>query len=291
MADHLLTLSTGRKLGYAEYGDPKGVPLFFLHGWPSSRLQGEALDLIGKKRGLRVIAPDRPGIGLSEFQPKRVLLDWPDVFRELAASVGAEKFYLVGVSGGAPYCHVLAHAMPERILGVGVLCGAPPLKVTGTDGLMWTYKLGLWANHRLPWALTPGLRAARWFMTEKPTDWPIRGLIAKLGAMDREALSDPYRYNIVASSGREGLRSKALALSVDGDVYSSDWGFDLSGIQIPVHLWHGDADMNIPIASARVVATLIPKAVPRWFAGDGHYSLPLLRSEMLIDTLLAETRL
>ena len=36
--DHLITLKDGRKLAYAEYGDPKGKPLFYFHGWPVTRL-------------------------------------------------------------------------------------------------------------------------------------------------------------------------------------------------------------------------------------------------------------
>lgn len=33
-----ITLKDGRRLSYAQYGDPEGKPLFFFHGWPSSRL-------------------------------------------------------------------------------------------------------------------------------------------------------------------------------------------------------------------------------------------------------------
>lgn len=34
-----LWLRDGRLLGYAEYGDLDGKPVFFFHGWPGSRLQ------------------------------------------------------------------------------------------------------------------------------------------------------------------------------------------------------------------------------------------------------------
>ena len=74
----IITLKDGRKFSYIEYGDPKGKPLFFFHGWPGSRFAGKEADEAGKKLGVRIISTDRPGIGLSDFKKNRKLLDWPD---------------------------------------------------------------------------------------------------------------------------------------------------------------------------------------------------------------------
>lgn len=60
-------LSNGRNIGFAEYGDGNGEPLFFFHGWPSSRLQAKVLDMEAKKQKIRVISPDRPGYSLSDY--------------------------------------------------------------------------------------------------------------------------------------------------------------------------------------------------------------------------------
>lgn len=91
-----LKLSDGRILGYAQYGDPNGVPLFFFHGWPSSRLQGIMLHEAGKKLGVRIISPDRPGFGLSTYDPKRILLDWPQDVLEIADHLKIKKFAVLG---------------------------------------------------------------------------------------------------------------------------------------------------------------------------------------------------
>ena len=283
-------LSTGRLLGYAEYGDPDGVPTFYYHGWPSSRLQGELMHGIGMKRGLRIIAPDRPGIGLSSEQPGRQLLDWPPVLQELLAHLGIERFYVMGISGGGPYVLATIHAMPGRILSAGILCGAPPLKQVGTEDLMWTYKLALWATKWLPLTLAPGLAVAAWSMDRNVDQWPMRNFIATLCPEDQRALGAPESYRIIKQSCLECLRSPTDAVRADGDIYSSDWGFDLGSIRVPFHLWHGEADSNIPVTSARRLAEMIPAARARWFEHDGHYSLPLLRSENLVDAMLADTR-
>lgn len=67
----------GRKIAFSQYGDPKGKPVFYFHGWPASRLSGGVYDGIAKKLRIRVISPDRPGFGLSDYQSNRTLLDWP----------------------------------------------------------------------------------------------------------------------------------------------------------------------------------------------------------------------
>jgi len=69
-SDLRVKLPDGSVVGYAEAGDPAGRPVIYLHGTPSSRLEvglpgiREAADDLD----LRVLAPDRPGIGLSTFR-------------------------------------------------------------------------------------------------------------------------------------------------------------------------------------------------------------------------------
>ena len=76
--DQIFELKDGRKLGYAEYGDLNGKPIFHFHGHPGSRLEGRLFGEKPKKHGVHAITVDRPGIGLSDFKPNRKLLDWPD---------------------------------------------------------------------------------------------------------------------------------------------------------------------------------------------------------------------
>jgi pimeloyl-ACP methyl ester carboxylesterase len=276
MSDHVIQLASGRKLGYAEYGDPNGVPMFFFHGWPSSRLQGEFMDALGKQRGFRVVAPDRPGIGLSDFHPGRTLLDWPPVLTELAGHLGWENYHVVGVSGGGPYVLACAHAMPERLLSAGVICGAPPLREVGTKELMWTYKLALWGQQHAPLLLSPGLAVSGQLMRLRPGSPIMRFYTRSLCERDRLAISDPELFRILMTSGRVGVGSGARKLSADGNIYSSDWGIDLGSLAYPIHYWHGGRDKNIPAAMVERFVERMPNAKFTMLAEDGHYSLPML---------------
>jgi pimeloyl-ACP methyl ester carboxylesterase len=72
------TLKDGRNLGFAEYGDPAGKVVFHFNGSGGSHLEHPANQSILTDLGIRFIATDRPGHGLSDPQPDRQLLDWPD---------------------------------------------------------------------------------------------------------------------------------------------------------------------------------------------------------------------
>ena len=270
-------LPTGRRIAYDVYGDPAGTPCFYFHGWPSSRLQGSLMHEVGLEFGLCIVAMDRPGIGQSDYQPLRCLLDWPPVIQALADHLGWEKFHLIGVSGGGPYVLVLAHAMPERVLSAHYVCGAPPLGLFGTHEMFWPYRLVLTLRNWFPWLLSPSFALARAISRCRPDHVPLRWLMAALSQRDREALSDPVTFGIIAESLRECLLSGVPSVQADGDIYMDDWGFDLQQIRIPVHVWHGEQDRNIPWSYAKRVAALLPAAITHWCPGEGHYSLAVFQ--------------
>jgi pimeloyl-ACP methyl ester carboxylesterase len=91
--DDVMTLPDGRKLAYAEFGKPDGYPVLYCHGAPSSRLEPLSLgDDVLSQLGLRVICPDRPGIGQSDFQSDRGFSGWPRDVVFLTEALGLDRF-------------------------------------------------------------------------------------------------------------------------------------------------------------------------------------------------------
>lgn len=84
MESHASTfaLSDGRLLGYAEYGNLSGSPIFYFHGFPGSRVEGALVTPFAPSA--RLIGIDRAGMGLSTYQPGRTFLVWPKDVLELA---------------------------------------------------------------------------------------------------------------------------------------------------------------------------------------------------------------
>ena len=96
------TLEDGTKVSYAQYGDPRGRPLIFFHGWPGSRLQARIFDAPARLCGIKVLAPDRPGIGLSTGGCFPGVADWVDTLADWFEAMDIISFYTLGIRSARP---------------------------------------------------------------------------------------------------------------------------------------------------------------------------------------------
>lgn len=283
-----MELPDGRRLAYAEYGDPRGRALLYFHGWPSSRLQGRALDEVAAERGLRVISPDRPGIGMSDPLPGRRFGDWPADVAALADSLGLGRFFLLGVSGGGPYILATAAKLGERVKAAAVVGGAPPLgEPADRHGLHWAYRM-LASLERTRRTVVPAVIGAGRWMVERGSDKPpMSWILRSIPPVDREALRGSGGWELVSRGFLEAARGTRDGVLEEGELYLQPWDFAPERIRVPVRIWHGMADQNLPWELARRLAARIPGAATRWIEGGGHYSLPLERRGEIVDDLLA----
>ena len=53
----------------------------------------------------------------------------------------------------------------------------------------------------------------------------------------------------------------------------SPWEFRPQEITVAVHLWHGEADRDTPIAMGRSLAAAIPKSQAHFYPQEGHLSV------------------
>ncbi len=74
--DRSVWLCDGRRLSYAEYGTPDGKPVFLFHGIPARFLRHPDAS-IADGLHIQLIVPEQPGMGMSDSQRRRTLLDWP----------------------------------------------------------------------------------------------------------------------------------------------------------------------------------------------------------------------
>ena len=135
-----IKLKDGRLLGYTEYGAREGKPVFYFHGFPGSRLDWPFSDADDSATQLnaRIIAVDRPGMGLSDFKPGRKILDWPDDVIELADALQVDHFGVLGISGGGPYATTCAYKIPERLTTTAIVSGMGPLEAPRIkEGMSW----------------------------------------------------------------------------------------------------------------------------------------------------------
>lgn len=280
-------LESGAQVAFSEYGDPNGAPVFFCHGWPSSRTMAEMTHEAAKELCLRIISPDRPGIRDSHFHPNRTLLDWPRLLRELATHLRVEKFRIFAISGGAPYAYVASWAMPERVQAIAVVSGAPPIaELPDWDGLLTVHAWMLALRKSSPGLLRMLFHLARPFASMKPPV-RIRPLLLKvLQPCDANVLRDSKSFEACFESARQAWRSSALGVMTDAEIYATPWGFALEEVRVPVRLWHGKKDRTFAFRLAKDVAARLPNCEFHLVDGAGHYSLPIRHTREILADLV-----
>lgn len=275
-----------RRLAYSEYGDPKGHPTLYFHGFPGSRLEAELATASAAQAGVRLIAADRPGIGSSDVQPGRRLLDWPADVEQLADHLGLRRFTIVGVSGGGPYAAACAHSIPERLDAVAIVSGVAPFDSDALlDGMLWPNKVTLRIARRAPWLLNGVLRPAvivRWFPR-----FVIRLVASGLNAPDRDVLARAEVQDAITHSLTESLRRGARGHADELRILVSPWGFRLEDVSADVHLWHGGRDRVVPPIHYRRMSDAFPRSHRELLAGEGHFSLVIDHAAHIFATLAA----
>lgn len=282
-----VTLPGGRRLGYVECGDPEGKPIFCFDGWPSSRWGALLKDDEARNAGVRLIGVDRPGMGISDFQPNRTLLDWPADIEALADSLGLERWGVWGISGGAPFTLACAYELPERVSVCGVVSGVAPMALALKDYAPG-YRRQLTLARRFPWLI----RALLWYATGRHYTKDFETAQAAFEAgfehapeADQELKDNPgntLTIHMLREAFRQGLRGP----SYDGRLLVQDWGFGLEEITLEhVYLWHGDQDSQTPPSAARSVAERIPNCEATFFPDDAHSSAVVNHTEEILRTL------
>src|ERR1700729_1587247 len=115
------------RIGFAEFGDPQGRAVFWLHGTPGARRQIPAeARVYAEDNHIRLIGIDRPGIGSSTPHQYENVLAFADDLRTVADTLGIDKMAVIGLSGGGPYTLGCAAALPDRVLAVGGVGGVAP---------------------------------------------------------------------------------------------------------------------------------------------------------------------
>ena len=287
----IIALPDGRRMAVHHFGDPNGAPVLFFHGWPSDSSMGLLLDSAARKNHLRVIAPDRPGIGHSDPQPRRTLADWPADVRALTAHYGIRKFAVLGVSGGSPYALATVSAMPGKVTAAAVVSGVPPLDdPRDADLLPAHYRNMLQSHNSHPATLRAAFRVGRPIISHLIPDAFIHLALLRLPAPDRATLADSRNFSIIIGGMRRSWASCSDGVHDDAVIYTRPWGFPLSQIRTRVDIWHGAADANFPPELARKFAARIPGARLHIVPAEGHYSLPVNHADLILATLARSAR-
>lgn len=280
-----ISLPDGRRLAYARFGDPAGHAVFFMHGFPASRLEAELYGQAARSVGVSLVAPDRPGFGHSDPQPDRRLADWPDDIAALADAHGFERFRVLGGSAGCPFALACAHRLGERVIGLGVVSGLGPVTEREAVRRMGRVaRLGFALANRSPAAFRLAFGALARLVARYPE---LNFHLNDATPPDRETLARPEVRAILEASIREAFRQGTAGAVQELALLARAWSFEPEDIATPTVIWHGRHDGVVPHRMAELLAEKLPNARLALVPGEGHVSLPVRRGAAILESLIA----
>jgi pimeloyl-ACP methyl ester carboxylesterase len=267
-----VTVAAGRRMGYAEFGDPRGRPFVWLHGTPGARRQiPHEARAFAVREGIRLVGIDRPGIGSSTPHVYPSVRDFAADLAAVGDALGMAQFGVVGLSGGGPYALAAGAVLVGRVPTVGVLGGVAPTQ--GPDaaegGLVSITRhfVPLISAGRVPLgiALTNAVRVI------KPLASPVIGLYGRLSPPgDRRLLAQPEFKAMFIDDLLNGSRRQLSAPLADLLAFTRHWGFEAADVRVPVVWWHGDDDRIVPYRHGEHMVARLPDAELRTLHGESH---------------------
>jgi pimeloyl-ACP methyl ester carboxylesterase len=244
-------VGAGNRVHLLEKGD--GPPVVVLHG--SGNPAGFLLPLLDELHGVRAIAPDRPGVGLSDP------IDLPrDRYRETAVAwldrlldtLELDTTTLLGHSGGAMWALWYALAHPDRVERL-VLLGPPVLPKT---------------RCRLPLRLATTPVVGRLLSRLAPPSPKSILRFAHHVAREKETLArHPELIDLLVAAGRDPITDRVSKAELR--VFASPFGFrrrarvrpdELRQVAVPTLLIWGEHEPLGGVTVARAATALIPRA-------------------------------
>lgn len=281
-----IILPDRRRLSYAEFGDPDGLPVLYFHGAPSSRFEPLLVgDAEWSRLGLRVIAPDRPGMGRSDFQSQRGFSQWPPDVVALADALGLGRFAVLGNSGGGGYTAVCAVRIPERLTAAVIVSGGWRMDLPeARQGMPLPNRLAMTCARRAPWLLGLMLKAMA-ATTGGDRNQELASMKKRVPAADYAAFAEPGRIEALGQLLRESLVQGPRGPVWDMGMYVREFDFRPGENRFPITLFHGEQDANAPIALARRMAAELPHARLITSVGDAHLSMLCNHSAAIAQAL------
>jgi pimeloyl-ACP methyl ester carboxylesterase len=273
MMDDTVVVNQGRALEVREYGDRRGHPAFFFHGLIGSHYQASYVAEQARRAGLRIIAPNRPGVGQSEFVRRRSPIEAVADIEQLAKALGLADFSVIGISGGAPYALAALYRLGERVRTVTLISGMGPAQLPGAlEGMDRRRRIILAAGSRYPRLARNAFRiAGRRFLAHREAF--LKRLVKTWSAPDQEIFQRREVFELFLKdidqvfSNADGAEGLAQELTL-----YRNYGFALEDLPSSrrITIWHGLTDNIVPPAMAWTMVQALPNAEAHLLPG-GHF--------------------
>jgi pimeloyl-ACP methyl ester carboxylesterase len=263
-------LPDGRRIECQSYGDPGGFPVLYCHGGLSAPVDVAFADDAARERGVRIVAPARPGIGSSDRRRDRRVADWASDMSAMVATLGIDRFSVLGWSAGGPFALAVAAGLAPLVIRAATVGGMAPLRPP-----LSARQLGLVLDQVLfPLSARSRSLAALVVRTSSlaPAGVERSVLLRALPPEDR-AVVERMTPAEVAEGLRDATRHGPRGVVDDYAVLAAEWGFEPADIGVPVTVFQGAADTLVPRSHAEALVAQLPAGRLEVVEGAGHFLL------------------
>lgn len=262
-----LRLPDGRAMAWSEYGSARGLPCILVPDTGSSRLApGWLLHDSALPAAIRLLAVDRPGIGVSDpigfggtEQPAEDL-------RRMVETLAVGRVAVIGIGQGADDALAFAARYPALVTSVAAVSVRLPGDVSGRRGVLHPFArrhAKSWTGPLASWISTAGKDAD---LTEAST-WSR--MLERLDVMSAEVLGDRWQ----EADFREAVAADSAQINPAWTAPSrpsgpAQWVLDPESVRVPVQMWHGKHETGTTLAAVQAFAADRPGWSVRAAAGS-----------------------
>ena len=278
----------GRVAGYYEYGDPDGRAVIALHGTPACGAGFAWADGRARARGIRLLAPDRPGVGDSDrWLPGtgRTVAEYPPALQSFADALDLATFAVVGYSGGGPYALAAAYALGDRIPAAAIVSGAGQVGVwASVRDFETTDRILTQLANRVPLVANMVLNASARAANLAPRT-SLRFAKFEMSRADTAVMAQFPSARAALAVFSQSCRRGARGVVDDYAALGRPWGFAVEEIAVPVRCWHATADPIVPLSHSEELVRRVPRAHLSEWDDEGHLAIVDHIGEVLDDLL------
>lgn len=260
-------LSDGRSIEFLRNGVESDSAII-LHAGTSQDITGWKVWLENfAGNGVLSIAFGRSGYVGSTPKPGRITIDIAHDVAELADFLGVKRMVNVGLSGGGQ--HAIATGLDPRSVGVVTSGSLAPFEEMGEDFYLGMQQADIdeYAD-----ALRDIKDLVKRFQGGLATDPSAQFTPKEVSANDKRAQQSPS-WKILFESCDLTMKSGWDWVADDYSSYLRPWGFDPREIRVPVILWQGGLDKNVPPQHGQWLAKHIPNSKLKLIEDESHVGL------------------
>jgi pimeloyl-ACP methyl ester carboxylesterase len=191
-------------------------------------------------------------------------------------------------ASAAPYALACGLMIPEQVFAVGILGGTAPSDAPGALASFTAPVRMMFHLDQLAPMLLSGLFRLNLRTIRRGGARAGERMAAMLPEPDRTLFQRPEVQAGFTACCEEACRQGTSGPAMDVSLIARSWEIYLAAIQVPVLLWHGIRDRNVPVECGRYI--VVPRCSPTFYPDDAHLSVPISHQAEIFSALVAAGR-